>query len=141
MRIAPALTLAVALALMATPSAAQTATNPIRYTWIATSVNDWPTAASALVAANGDGTVIALPTGRPAQPWVLLRRVEEGSIYVPEDEPHHCEVFHTAGPALARYSTLDGCHQPTLLTAPDGSRLVVSLRHCPNETRRRPVAH
>lgn len=126
----------VVLGLAATSASAQQATNPIRTTWVPTTVTDWQTAASALVASGGDGTVIVLPTGQEAHPWVILRRVEEGSVYVPDSEIHACDVFASPAEAVARFAALDGCRRPMLLVAPDGRQVMLSLRGCDGGRRR-----
>lgn len=118
---------------------AEETTKPIRYTWIATSCESWNCAAAALVLADGDKHLIVLPTGRNEVPWVILRRVEEGSIYVPEDEPFSCEVFTTSAAATAHYDGLEGCRGGMMLSVPDGRMVVASLQKCDGLTKRRVV--
>lgn len=127
------------VALVAFPSvlSAQETTKPIRYTWIATSCETWNCAAAALVLANGDKHVIVLPTGRDDVPWVTLRRVEEGSVYVPEDEPFTCDVYSAFGDASARFSAMENCHSPLMLNVPDGRVVIASLQKCGDDTGRR----
>lgn len=109
-------------------------TNPIRYTWIVTSCETWNCAAAALVMANGDKHVMALPTGRDDRPWLILKRVEEGSIYIPEDEPFGCEVFDTAAAATTHFDGLDTCRAPMVLSVPDGRAVVTSAYKCAEAT-------
>ena len=123
------------LVLFATSAGAQT-TNPIRYTWIADACENWNCAAAALVLANGAPNVIVLPTGVDAHPWLVLRRVEEGSIYVPEDAPFQCEVFDEMTSAFSRFDGMDKCHAPLLLNVPDGRSIVTSLQKCDSAKRR-----
>ena len=120
-------------------------TNPIRYTWIVTSCATWNCAAAALVMADGDKHVMALPTGREERPWLILKRVEEGSIYIPDDEPFGCEVFDTVAAATTAFGGIDGCRAPMVLTVPDGRVVVTSAYACANSptttTKRRAAGH
>jgi len=50
-----------------------------------------------LVLANGQYNTIVLPTGNEERPWLILRRVEEGSIFVPETEPYSGGLFSDVG--------------------------------------------
>lgn len=111
-------------------------TKPIRYTWIATSCKTWNCATAALVTADGDKYVIALPTGLEERPWLVLRRVEEGSIFIPEDEIYTCEVFDGVPTATSRYSAMDTCHAPMMLSVPDGRAVVLSVDDCKLSRRR-----
>jgi hypothetical protein len=123
-------TAAVLAALTLTLSASAQITNPIRYTWVASSCETWNCAAAALIMANGDKYVMALPTGRQERPWLILKRVEEGSIYIPDDEPFGCEVFDTVSDASVKFDTIDTCHAPMMLTLPDGRSAVTSAHAC-----------
>ena len=114
-------------------------TNPITYTWIASSCSTWTCAVSALVLAAGDKYVITVPTGNEERPWLILRRVEEGSIYIPDDEPYACEVFDTVAGASSHMSAMDTCHAPIILNVPDGRTLVTSLSDCTKPSKRRVV--
>lgn len=120
---------------------AQEATNPIRYTWIVTSCRQWNCAAAALVMANGDPNVITMPTGRQDRPWLVLRRVEEGSVFIPDDEPFTCDVFESVSDAATKFSTMDSCHGPIVLNVPDGRALIASLSKCASDEKRRSVSH
>lgn len=121
-----ALTIAIALSFEALGQI----TKPIRHTWIASSCETWNCAAAALVLADGDASVIVLPTGQSDRPWVIVRRVEEGSVFIPEDEPFACEVFDTVSDASARFSAMDSCHGPLILNVPDGRAVITSLQKC-----------
>lgn len=111
-------------------------TNPITYTWIASSCTTWNCAASALVLANGNKYVITLPTGDDERPWLILRRVEEGAVYIPEDEPYACEVFDTVNDGASRLNAMEPCHAPIILNVPDGRTVVTSLTTCKASKRR-----
>lgn len=129
---------AVALVtLMLTASTfAEDTTNPIRYTWIVTSCTTWNCAASALIMANGEPSVIAVPTTDEQAPWLVLRRVEEGSVFIPETEAFGCDVFGEVASASSHYLALDSCRSPMVLSVPDGRAVVISLRECAKGRRR-----
>jgi hypothetical protein len=112
---------------------------PIRYTWIATSCDTWNCAAAAMVMADGDKYVLVLPTGREEQPWIVLRRVEEGSIFVPDDEPYTCNVYATVDDAAIKYGVTDSCHAPLILNVPDGRAVIASLKECGGSAKKRAV--
>jgi hypothetical protein len=120
-------------------SSAQGVTNPIRYTWIPASCHTWTSAAAALILANGEPNVIVLPTARDDRPWLILRRVEEGSVFVPEDEPFKCEVFDNVTQASLAFASMETCHGPLILNVPDGRAVVASLAKCDGATKRRAV--
>lgn len=132
---------AVVLVLATAPAVSGQVTKPVRYTWIATSCETWNCAAAALILADGDQYVVVLPTGQDERPWVILRRVEEGSIFVPDDEPYGCDVFETVTLAASHFMATDACHAPLLLNVPDGRVVVTTLRKCGAESRRRAVRH
>lgn len=123
---------AAVLAILLVPAAAGQTTKPVRYAWIVTSCTTWNCAAAAMILANGDKHVLVLPTGQNDRPWLVLRRVEEGSLYVPEEEPFQCEEFDTLVDATMRYTAMDSCHAPIVLNVPDGRAVVLSLSKCPD---------
>ena len=127
----------VTLSLTASSFAADT-TNTIRYTWVVTSCETWNCAASALILANGEPSVIAVPTTDAQSPWLVLRRVEEGSVYIPETESFGCEVFGEVASATSHYLAMDSCRSPMVLSVPDGRAVVISLNQC-GQPRRRAV--
>ncbi len=115
----------------------QPITKPIRYTWIATSCETWNCAVAALVMADGDKHVLVLPTGVESHPWIVLKRVEEGSVFVPEDEPFACDVFDGVDGAASRFQATGSCHAPLMLSVPDGRAVMVSLKQCGGTGKRR----
>ena len=129
-----------ALLLASLPLAAQTAQSPPRYTWLATPCAKASCALAAMAEADGDKFVIALPTRSSEFPWVVLKRVETGSIEGPVDETFAVECFGGMIEASSRYSTIDSAHVPIMVTTTDGSMLVVCLKDI-NVTRRRSVGH
>lgn len=121
---------------------AQETTNPIRYTWIPSACDTWNCAAAALVMANGEPNVLVLSTGHEEHPWLILRRVEEGSVYIPEEEPYVCDVFDSAGDAGTAFVAKAPCHGPLILSVPDGRTIVASLSKCDeNVAKRRSAGH
>lgn len=118
-------TLALALS-----TSAENITNPIRYTWIVTSCSNWNCAASAMILANGEPNVMAVPTNNEESPWLVLRRVEEGSVFIPETEPYVCDVYSDVTGAASHYLGMDTCRAPMMLSVPDGRAVVISLGAC-----------
>ena len=104
------------------------ATNPIGYTWIVTGCTNWSSAAAALAAADGDPNTVVLPTDSADFPWVILRRVVQGSIYVPPDEHFDVEMFDGIADAAARFAAIDPGRAAILVTTTANSKLVVSLK-------------
>jgi hypothetical protein len=135
------LILALAILLPTAAASAQEITPPVEYTWITTSCETWDCAASAFVLSAGDRNVIVLPTRSEKRPWLVLRRVQAGSVFIPEDEPFSCEVFGQMNEAVIRYNGLDGCMSPLLLNTPDGRAVVMSMAKCETAGRRRSAGH
>lgn len=132
---------AAALVFLSTTAEAQIE-KPIRYTWIASSCSTWNCAAAALVAAGGDKYLIVMPTGLTDTPWIVLRRVEEGSIVIPDDEPFACEVFDDAAGASANFTAMETCRAPIMLSVADGRSIVAALHGCDGSgTSKRRAAH
>jgi hypothetical protein len=135
-----AIPLALAILFTTAELRAQETTQPIRYTWITTSCENWNCAAAAFVLA-GDSSTFVLPTGNEKRPWLVVRRVEEGSVFIPEDEPFACEVFDGMNEAMSSYEKLDPCHGATLMNVNDGRSVVLALRECEPGSRRRAAGH
>lgn len=135
------LILALALVLPAAAASAQGFTEPIEYTWVTTSCETWDCAASAFLLSAGDGNTIVLPSGNEKRPWLVLRRVEAGSVYIPEDEPFRCEVFQQMPDALTHYTGLERCRSPYILNTVDGRVVVMSMAKCDPAGRRRSAGH
>lgn len=102
-------------------------TNPVSYTWMISSCATWNCALKALVEADGDGSVVAVPSKCEKYPWLVLRRVESGSVYVDPEEPFACELFDTATQATARFDSLESGQFPGMLTS-HGANIVVYLK-------------
>jgi hypothetical protein len=135
------LILAAAILVPATLANAQEFTEPIQYTWISTSCETWDCAVSAFLLGAGDRHTIILPTGSEKRPWLVLRRVEEGSVFVPEDEPFSCEVFQEMEKAMLRYGELERCQSPMVMNTMDGRAVVMSMAKCEPSARRRSAGH
>lgn len=132
----------IPLALLAFPVAAvdEPITKPIRFTWIASSCETWNCAAAALVLADGSKDVIVLPTGREELPWLILRRVEEGSIVIPDEEPYRCDLYESTLAAATQFKSLDECRSPLMLSVPDGRVVIASISDCTAISKRRAVS-
>lgn len=122
----------VALAfLISTSAVAQTAPCPCypkTVTWVAMPCSTWTEASSALVLAAGRPDVLALPTGDPEHPWVVLRRVVSGSAATSPDNPFTVETFDNVTLASSRFASITTEQRPILITVPDGQTLVISIR-------------
>ena len=110
---------------------------PLTHQWVATACATWNCAQAAVILANGDPYVMALPTGNEAWRWIVLKRVVAGSFIPSPDEPFAVEQFEQTYDASARFSTLDHDALPMMMSTLDGKMLVVSLRP---GARRRSVA-
>jgi hypothetical protein len=135
--------LCTALLLVASASPAADQPNPcpcvpLSHEWIATACETWNCAMSALIDANGDPYVVAVPNGNPQWKWIVLRRVTAGSAIVSPDAPFTVEQFDGTAEASARFAALDHDSFPTLMSMIDGKMVVVSLR--PALIRRHPSA-
>ncbi|HEY0141504.1 MAG TPA: hypothetical protein VGF48_11460 [Thermoanaerobaculia bacterium] len=102
-------------------------TNPISYTWVISSCETWNCALMALVEADGNGNVIAVPSKCEKYPWLVLRRVEAGSVYIDPEEPFACELFDSLAQATARFDSLADGQFPGLLTS-HGANMVVYMK-------------
>jgi len=112
---------------------------PVATSWSVTACETWTCAAGALVLAAGDPNVFTLPTSSEHFHWIVLRRAAgDGTIVVPEP-PFQLEQFATMTDGSSRFGSIDQRQAPLLVTAPDGSVLVLSLRQ--PEARRRVVSH
>ena len=111
-------------------------------TWIVTYCDTWNCASSALVMANGDPYVMAVPTSNENYRWVVVRRVVSGSVAVSPDEPFEVESFTTAMDGALRMGAIDSSLTPMMITTPDSVTLVVSLKpSMKNGGKKRSVQH
>ena len=114
---------------------------PTAYQWLVTPCESWNCAASALVTAAGDPYVIALPTNSTKYTWIVLRRVNGGSYYFPDDAPFRVETFDEPTLGIARYTALDRMQAPITITTPDRRMLVIYLNEAEPKTPTRAVTH
>jgi hypothetical protein len=113
---------------------------PAAYQWLVTPYESVQGATSEFLQASGDPYVIALPTSAVAWPWIVVRRVMAGSVFVDPDAPMRIETFDSLESASLRFATIAADHAPLLVTAKDGKVLVVSLRQA-QSPRPRAVRH
>ncbi len=97
---------------------------PQSYAWIAMPCANWTCAASEMVLASGDPSVLVVAMPGGDHPWVILRRVRTGSFHVPDDAAIKIDSFDSLSLATTRFDSLSE-HAPTLLTVRDGLSLVV----------------
>ena len=99
--------------------------------WVVKTCDDFNCAMTALAVGNGDPLTFAMPVGVSDHRWVVLQRVVGGSYTDDGSDPYQLETFDGASLATARLGAIDTDHRPMIVTAPDGSFLVLSLRHAP----------
>jgi hypothetical protein len=114
---------------------------PVSYQWSVTPCETWSCAYSALTYAGGDPYVMAVPTNSTRYAWVVLRRLEAGSYYVPPDAPFQLEAFDGMDACAARFGAIDGTYAPLVITTPDRMKLVVYLSRAEAPARTRAAAH
>ena len=112
---------------------------PITHEWVVMPCASWSEAVAALVAAEGDPNVIALPTTHTEHKWVILKRVVSGGYVPPPDMPWSLEAFAIPSDASNRMSALSKSHCPLMFTTTDDRAVVVFLRN--PEKRTRAVRH
>jgi hypothetical protein len=110
---------------------------PTSYEWIVTPCDTWNCAVSAMIDANGNPFVMPMPTNASKYPWVVVRRVVAGAVVMPDNAPFRVERFDSVTLASARFTTIEPDHMPFMMTAPDGTSVVVFLRD--PDTRHRAV--
>lgn len=111
---------------------------PISYVWVVTACETWNCAQSAMILANGDPYVIAMPTGSAEHKWVVMRRVAAGSVTVSPDEPFIVDAYDSMSEASIQYGGADPATLPMLVSGYDGKALLVRLRQAP--AAKRPAA-
>jgi len=117
----------------------QTPMVPQSTEWTAIACDNWNCATAALALANGDRFTLMTPTNSSQYGWVVLRRVQSGSFYVPADAPFVLEPYDGISDGVARFSGLKSDVAPMMLTVPDGKTLVLYLRQ--PEPHRHAAAH
>ena len=94
--------------------------------WTSVICDTWNCASSALVSANGDPTVFAVPFGMKGGKWLLIRQVHSGGFI--DNSPMLVEPFDEVGLAAARLASIRAEFRPLIVSAPDGKLLVLSLK-------------
>ena len=131
----------VVLSLVALPCLAEDKpVVPAAYQWLVTPYENVHGATTEFLQAAGDPYVIALPTSAVAWPWIVIRRVSSGSVWVDPNTPMTIETFDAIDSATARFASIGADQAPLLVTAKDGRVLVVSLRQ-PQSPRPRAARH
>jgi hypothetical protein len=111
---------------------------PLSQSWVVAACETWNCAQAAMILANGDSHVIAVPSSSDQYKWIVLRRVVAGSGIEVPDSPFVVDSFPSVEGASALFSSLDRATQPMLLTTVDGDMLVVRLR---TPEKKRAVSH
>jgi hypothetical protein len=114
---------------------------PIGKVWIATSCETWNCAQAAMVLANGDPYVMAVPTNDKKYGWVIVRQVVAGSAATSTSDPFDVTSYTTIDGALNSYRGVDPNTLPLMLTTIDGTTLVLHLHDPAPSSRRRATAH
>jgi hypothetical protein len=101
---------------------------PLTRVWVTQACPTWNCAQAAMVMANGDPYVMALPTADTKYGWVVVRRVVSGgAIQFPEDA-FVCTSHATVSEAMNAFVGADPGTMPLLTTSVDGVALVIRLR-------------
>jgi hypothetical protein len=82
---------------------------------------------------------MALPTNSSQYKWIVLRRVVSGGQAQVPEPAFQLEHFDRMVDGSARFDAIDKSFAPMLVTATDGTVLVLSLRQA--EPKQRAVAH
>lgn len=101
---------------------------PLSHLWTVKTCADWTCAATELAVANGDTATFAVPVGINDNRWLVVRRVPSGTGVIATDDPFEIHAFDDMPTASARFLGMPRTAQPMLMTAPDGSVLVIGLR-------------
>jgi hypothetical protein len=128
------LTVGLSAAPAATPEACPCV--PITHLWTAVTCETWDCAAAALAVAAGDPYTFAYPSGDPAHPWIVMRRLASGTSGDSGNDPFKVDMYDDFTGAAVAYMGIDHEMRPMLLSSPDGRMLVLSLREAPVPKRR-----
>ena len=97
--------------------------------WVVKTCIDFSCAMTALSDGNRDALTFSMPVGVNDTRWVVLQRVVAGTYTDDGSDPYQVEPFDGASLATARLGAIDTGHRPMIVTAPDGTFLVLSLKH------------
>ena len=109
---------------------------PLSKVWVTTACETWNCAQSAMILANGDPYAVAIPTADAKYGWVVVRRVVSGSATTTPEDPFAVTSYAVMNDAITGFTAADPDTFPLLLTAMDGSTLVVKLRQAAPGRRR-----
>lgn len=110
---------------------------PISKVWVVTSCETWNCAQAAMILAGGDPYVMAVPTGDTKYGWVVARRVVAGTVATEPPDPYVINSYPTASDGVTHYTSADPNTFPMMITAIDGTTLVLKLREPAGPGRRR----
>ena len=105
--------------------------------WVVKTCDAYDCAMTALHTANGNPLTFSMPVGVDDRRWVVLQRVVAGAYIDDGSDPYQVERFDGISVATARFASIASDHRPMIITAPDGSLLVVSLKQAPGPRQRR----
>jgi hypothetical protein len=113
---------------------------PVTKLWVTTVCDTWNCAMAALVNANGDPAVFAVPVAMKDNRWLVVKQVAAGG-YV-DDSPFQVDSFDGIPAATARFASIANEFKPHIMSSPDGKFLVISLRDPEGQpAKRRAVGH
>jgi hypothetical protein len=101
---------------------------PMAPVWIATPCDTWNCAQAAMIVANGDPFVVAVPTSSPRKTWIVLRRTIGGAAAVSPDNPFEVQSFSSAADGAHSFGQVAADHFPVMVTTVDGKTLVVRFK-------------
>jgi len=131
------------LLLLTTASPAQQACPcvPRENMWTIKTCDGFQCASTMLTAANGDPLTFIMPVGVDDVRWIVMRRVVAGSYGDDGSDPYQLEQFDGISVATARLASIASDHRPMIVTAPDGTFLIASLKQAPVPKQRVVVRH
>jgi hypothetical protein len=104
---------------------------PNESTWFADGCETWNCAAAALVLANGDGTVVALPSPDAKFKWLVLRHVSSGSFFITPENPFQVDVVSSFAQGASMLATMDVRQAPMIITM--GKIILLVTTRAPRE--------
>jgi hypothetical protein len=104
---------------------------PNESTWFADGCETWNCAAAALVLANGDGTVVALPSPDARFKWLVLRHVNSGSFFITPENPFQVDVVSSFAQGASMLATMDVRQAPMIITL--GQTILLVTTRAPRE--------
>jgi len=135
MRLATALT---ALLLLTTAVQAQNVCPciPKGELWTAKTADSFNTAISTVAGANGSPLTFMVPINVEDQRWLVLQRIPSGAYIDDGNDPFKIEAFDAILPAMLNMMSIERDRNPMIVTSPDGTLLVLSLKQLPPKKQR-----